>query len=63
MISPFYDPMIAKLIVKGVDRTSAIFGLTKMCERVVCWPVKYNAQFLANLLKSQHSTTEASTRG
>jgi 3-methylcrotonyl-CoA carboxylase alpha subunit len=49
-ISPFYDPMIAKLIVKGDSRAAAIQGLTQMCERVVCWPVKCNAQFLANLL-------------
>ena len=49
-ISPFYDPMIAKLIVKGTSRSAAIQGLTQMCKTVVCWPVKCNAQFLANLL-------------
>jgi 3-methylcrotonyl-CoA carboxylase alpha subunit len=49
-ISPFYDPMIAKLIVKSNSRSEAIKSLTTMCEQVVSWPVKCNAQFLANLL-------------
>ena len=52
-ISPFYDPMIAKLIVKGSSRAGAISGLTQMCEQVQCWPVKCNAQFLANLLSQR----------
>ena len=49
-ISPFYDPMIAKLIAHAPTRAEAIQNLTKLCERVECWPVKCNAQFLANLL-------------
>ena len=49
-ISPFYDPMIAKLVVKAETRENAIAGLTEVCEQVRCWPVKCNAQFLANLL-------------
>jgi 3-methylcrotonyl-CoA carboxylase alpha subunit len=50
MISPFYDPMIAKLIVHAATRPEAIAGLTTTCERVKCWPVSTNAAFLANLL-------------
>ena len=49
-ISPFYDPMIAKLIATGSNRAEAIARLAALCEGVVCWPVKCNAQFLANLL-------------
>ncbi|HVI99694.1 MAG TPA: acetyl/propionyl/methylcrotonyl-CoA carboxylase subunit alpha [Sphingomonas sp.] len=49
-VSPFYDPMIAKLVVHGSTRTEAIQGLTRICEDVRCWPVKCNAQFLGNLL-------------
>ncbi len=49
-ISPFYDPMIAKLVAKGGNRAEAIERLAAMCEQVQCWPVKCNAQFLANLL-------------
>ena len=50
VISPFYDPMIAKLITHAPTRTGAIRDLSDLCERVQCWPVKCNAQFLANLL-------------
>ncbi|MES2045465.1 MAG: acetyl/propionyl/methylcrotonyl-CoA carboxylase subunit alpha [Pseudomonadota bacterium] len=50
VISPFYDPMIAKLIVHAATRAEAIAGLTKTCEQVRCWPVNTNAAFLANLL-------------
>ncbi|MGJ3649029.1 acetyl/propionyl/methylcrotonyl-CoA carboxylase subunit alpha [Sphingomonas sp. GlSt437] len=49
-ISPFYDPMIAKLITHAATRAEAIQNLSDMCEHVKCWPVRCNAQFLANLL-------------
>ena len=49
-ISSFYDPMIAKLIVRGADRDEAREGLRKTCDQVRCWPVKTNAAFLAALL-------------
>jgi 3-methylcrotonyl-CoA carboxylase alpha subunit len=49
-VSPYYDPMIAKLVVHADTRVEAIQGLTNICENVRCWPVKCNAQFLANLL-------------
>ena len=49
-VSAFYDPMIAKLIAAAPTRQEAIEGLTSICENVRCWPVKCNAQFLANLL-------------
>ncbi|MBO9575674.1 MAG: acetyl/propionyl/methylcrotonyl-CoA carboxylase subunit alpha [Sphingobium sp.] len=50
VISPFYDPMIAKLVVRAGTRDEAISGLERMCGEVRCWPVKCNAQFLLNLL-------------
>ncbi|HVR92194.1 MAG TPA: acetyl/propionyl/methylcrotonyl-CoA carboxylase subunit alpha [Novosphingobium sp.] len=49
-ISPFYDPMIAKLVTHAATRADAIKNLSDLCESVRCWPVKCNAQFLANLL-------------
>lgn len=49
-ISPFYDPMIAKLVTHAPARDETIKNLSEMCENVRCWPVKCNAQFLANLL-------------
>jgi 3-methylcrotonyl-CoA carboxylase alpha subunit len=49
-VSPFYDPMIAKLIAYGEDRDEAIDELADMLEGVEVWPVRTNAGFLANCL-------------
>jgi 3-methylcrotonyl-CoA carboxylase alpha subunit len=47
-ISPFYDPMIAKLIASGETREDAIAGLADMLDEVEVWPVRTNAGFLFN---------------
>ena len=47
-ISPFYDPMIAKLIARGDDREEAIGELAAMLDEVEVWPVRTNAGFLFN---------------
>jgi len=49
-ISPFYDPMIAKLIATGETRDDAIDGLAGMLDDVEVWPVRTNAAFLFNAL-------------
>ena len=49
-ISPFYDPMIAKLIGRGGDREEAIAELAAMLGNVEVWPVRTNAAFLFNAL-------------
>jgi 3-methylcrotonyl-CoA carboxylase alpha subunit len=49
-ISPFYDPMIAKLIGHGAKRLDALRMITGIVDDVEVWPVKTNAQFLANCL-------------
>ena len=49
-VSPFYDPMIAKLVVHANARASAIETLQNACEAVECDPVRTNAWFLARLL-------------
>ncbi|MEG3179746.1 acetyl/propionyl/methylcrotonyl-CoA carboxylase subunit alpha [Sphingomonas sp. LT1P40] len=49
-ISPFYDPMIAKLVTHAATREEAIANLRDMTERTDCWPVKTNAGFLNLLL-------------
>ena len=49
-ISPFYDPMIAKLIGYGDDRDEAIDELAAMLDEVEVWPVRTNAGFLFNAL-------------
>jgi acetyl/propionyl-CoA carboxylase alpha subunit len=49
-ISPFYDPMIAKLIAHGPTREAAADQLQRACEAVEVWPVTVNAGFLARLI-------------
>ena len=49
-ISPFYDPMIAKLIAWGDDRAEAIGELASILDEVEVWPVRTNAGFLFNAL-------------
>jgi 3-methylcrotonyl-CoA carboxylase alpha subunit len=45
-VSPFYDPMIAKLISHARTRKEAIRRLSLDCSFVSSWPVKTNAEFL-----------------
>ncbi len=52
-ISPYYDPMIAKLIVHDAEREGARRALAKASGDVQVWPVKTNAWFLARLLNSE----------
>jgi acetyl/propionyl-CoA carboxylase alpha subunit len=49
-VSPFYDPMIAKLIAHAASREEAIAKLARACRAVEVWPVKTNAAFLARAL-------------
>ena len=49
-ISPFYDPMIAKLVASGDDRAEAIGALAAILDEVEVWPVRTNAGFLFNAL-------------
>src|SRR3954470_8848452 len=49
-ISPFYDPMIAKLIATGDDREEAIGALAAIVDEAEVWPVRTNAGFLFNAL-------------
>jgi 3-methylcrotonyl-CoA carboxylase alpha subunit len=46
MISPYYDPMIAKLVVHAPSRSRAVGQLAGVLEDVTCWPVRTNAAFL-----------------
>jgi len=49
-VSPFYDPMIAKMIAHGESRDEARQLLSDMLEDVAVWPVKTNAAFLVRAL-------------
>jgi 3-methylcrotonyl-CoA carboxylase alpha subunit len=62
VISPFYDPMIAKLVARGDDRDEAIAGLVDILDEVEVWPVRTNAGFLFNaLLHPQFGAAEIDT--
>ncbi len=50
VISPFYDPMIAKVIVHGKDRASAIADVAEVCSGIEIAPAKTNAGFLTRVL-------------
>ncbi|AQR72711.1 acetyl/propionyl/methylcrotonyl-CoA carboxylase subunit alpha [Sphingomonas sp. LM7] len=50
-ISPFYDPMIAKIVVRGADRDDARTALAQGCEATCCAPVRTNAWFLRRLVE------------
>jgi acetyl/propionyl-CoA carboxylase alpha subunit len=47
-VSPYYDPMIAKLIAHAPTREAAAADLARAARSVEIWPVKTNAAFLAN---------------
>lgn len=49
-ISPFYDPMIAKLIAHAPTRKAAALRLAHGCAQVEVYPVATNAAFLARTL-------------
>ncbi|WP_070156214.1 acetyl/propionyl/methylcrotonyl-CoA carboxylase subunit alpha [Sphingobium phenoxybenzoativorans] len=50
-ISPFYDPMIAKVIAWGADRDAARRSLAATLADTAVWPVKTNAGFLVKALE------------
>ncbi|RKF19265.1 acetyl/propionyl/methylcrotonyl-CoA carboxylase subunit alpha [Altericroceibacterium spongiae] len=45
-ISPFYDPMIAKLVTHGPTRKEAIATMQEGLDGLAVWPVRTNAGFL-----------------
>ena len=51
-ISPFYDPMIAKVIVHSDTRVQAASDLAKALAETQVWPVRTNAGFL--VLAARH---------
>ncbi|MFZ2997289.1 acetyl/propionyl/methylcrotonyl-CoA carboxylase subunit alpha [Sphingobium sp.] len=50
-ISPYYDPMIAKVIAHGADRDTARASLAGSLADAAVWPVRTNAGFLVKLLE------------
>jgi 3-methylcrotonyl-CoA carboxylase alpha subunit len=62
-VSPFYDPMIAKLICTGETRDAARLTLAKACDEVATYPVHNNAGFLSRLLRDPVFAAGAATTG
>jgi 3-methylcrotonyl-CoA carboxylase alpha subunit len=62
VISPFYDPMIAKLVTRGDSRQEAIGELASILDEAEIWPVRTNAGFLFNaVLHPKFGTGEIDT--
>ena len=62
-VSPFYDPMIAKIVVHERDRTKAIATMDHACREVIAWPVKHNAWFLSRLMVLNSFISASMTTG
>jgi 3-methylcrotonyl-CoA carboxylase alpha subunit len=52
-VTPFYDPMIAKVIAHGATREEAIDRLAGALDRTVVAGVRSNTSFLATLLRAE----------
>ena len=52
-VTPYYDPMIAKLIVHSHDRSSAIERLIEALDATTIEGVKHNIPFIRNVLNSE----------
>ena len=50
VVSPWYDPMIAKLIAHGDTREEARARLADALDEAIVWPVRSNAGFLVEAL-------------
>ncbi|PMH44807.1 urea carboxylase [Vibrio sp. 10N.286.49.B3] len=51
-VSPFFDPMLAKIIVHGDDREKAISGLLEALEKTSIYGIEHNQSYLKQLLVS-----------
>jgi 3-methylcrotonyl-CoA carboxylase alpha subunit len=52
IVTPFYDPLLAKLIVWGKDRTEAVIRLRAALDEVVALGLETNLPFLRRLIAS-----------
>ena len=49
-VTPFYDPMLAKIIASGADRNEARERLIDLVSETAVWPVRTNAPLLVKAL-------------
>jgi 3-methylcrotonyl-CoA carboxylase alpha subunit len=52
-VSPYYDPMLGKMICHAEDRSMAAEYLANSCSMTTLWPVKSNLGFLARCLRNE----------
>ncbi|PMR72305.1 acetyl-CoA carboxylase biotin carboxylase subunit [Billgrantia endophytica] len=50
-VTPYYDPLMAKIIAHGADREEAIANLSRALEEVVVEGLHNNSAFLSNILR------------
>jgi urea carboxylase len=60
-ITPFYDPMIAKIIVTGVDRSEAVTKLQRALNETVLYGTETNLDYLRVVAASQTFASGAIT--
>ncbi len=60
-VSPFYDPMLAKVIAWGEDRTIAIRRLVEALKQTRLFGLRTNKAFLVDLLESDTFASGAAT--
>ncbi|MEO0690319.1 MAG: acetyl/propionyl/methylcrotonyl-CoA carboxylase subunit alpha [Pseudomonadota bacterium] len=63
-VSPYYDPMIAKIVVHETTRDEAITAMDEACRSVAALPVRHNAWFLSRLTgmeEYRHATMTTGT--
>jgi len=61
IVSPFYDPLMAKIIAHGHDRDDAIRRLRTAMAKTPLLGVRNNGQFLSDVLNSSHFRDSAMT--
>lgn len=49
-VSPFYDPMLAKIIVKGASRTEALQKMQAALQSSAVWGIQTNLAYLRDIL-------------
>ena len=62
-VTPFYDPMIAKVVVHGASRAEALAALLKALDEAVVIGPKTNLAFLRGLLRSREFAAGAIDTG
>ena len=52
-VSPFYDPMLAKIIVHGRDRADALSQMSEALDETSIWGLETNLDYLRQILRSE----------